>query len=130
MKNDNDDASLPINDFYDSIISDNESMRWFLEKYDDIEKVELYQYVLKKAKALSIDGEANKEMISCCWLASVELEHTDAIQKYLRGEITQEQIDEYNANKEEEIQQILDLLEARRREKKSVIKQFARMFRK
>ena len=131
MKTELDDASLSMNEFYDSIIVDYESMSWFLEKYDDIDKVNLYRYVLEKAKALSEqDKEANSEMISYCWLASVELEQTEAIQRYLRGEITQEDIAKHEAQKEQEIQEIVERLEQRRKEKNSMFKQFTNMFRR
>ena len=131
MKTQNDDVSLPMDEFYDSIITDAEDMAWFLRKYDDIDKINLYRYVLNKAKALSEEGtELNQEMISYCWLASMELEHTEAIQKYLNGEITQEDIDRHEAEKEQQIQEILQLLEQRKKNKKSMVKQFVRMFRK
>ena len=130
MKTEIDDVSLPINEFYDELIMDADSMRWFLEKYDDIDKVELYQYVLRKAKALSVDGENNKEMISYCWLASFELEQTEAIKKYLNGEITPEDIKAHEEQKQKEIEEIVQLLEQRRKEKHSMIKQFANMFRR
>ena len=130
MKTEIDDVSLPINEFYDELIMDADSMRWFLEKYDDIDKVELYQYVLRKAKALSVDGESNKEMISYCWLASFELEQTEAIKKYLNGEITPEDIKAHEEQKQKEIEEIVQLLEQRRKEKHSMIKQFANMFRR
>jgi transcriptional regulator with GAF, ATPase, and Fis domain len=117
MKTEKDDVSLNKNEFYDDTIRDSEFMKEFLEKYDDIEKVKLYKYVLRRAKTLSNDKEEDQEMISYCWLASMELEHTDAIKRYLNKEISEEDIAAYDAQKEAEIQQIIDLLEERKRNK-------------
>jgi len=130
MKKEQDDVSLPMDEFYDSIITDAEAMKRYIERYDDIEKINLYQYVLRKAKALSVNKEENQDMISYCWLASMELEHTEAIQKYLRKDITQEDVDNYNVQKEIEIQQIVELLEQRKKAKRSMVKQFVSMFKK
>ena len=130
MKNVEDEVSLEIDGFYDSIISDSEAMKNFIEKYDDIEKVKLYRYVLKRAKDLSSNGEENQEMISYCWLASLELEHTDAIRKYFNKEITEEDINAYDAKKDVEIQEIVQLINKRRKEKNSMIKQFSNMFKR
>jgi len=130
MKTEKDDVNLNIDEFYDAIITDAEAMKDYIARYDDIEKLNLYQYALRRAKALSANREENQEMISYCWLASMELEHTEAIQKYLRGEITQDDIDEYNAQKEIEIEQIVELLEQRKKERRSMLKQFTGMFKR
>ena len=130
MKNVVDDVNLSKNEYFDSIISDYEDMKRYLAKRGEIELVKLYRYVLKRAKVLSVDKDKNADMISYCWLASMELEHTEAIQKYLRGEITQDDIDEYNAQKEIEIEQIVELLEQRKKERRSMLKQFTGMFKR
>ncbi len=128
MKTKDEDASLSTNEFYDSVITDNEAMKWFIERYDVIDIVSLYQYILRKAKALSDqDKEANKEMISMCWLASMELEHTDAVRRYLKGEITQEDVDEYEVKKQAEIDAIVELLE-KRKKAKTPLGKLKRMF--
>ena len=128
MKTKDEDASLSTNEFYDSVITDNEAMKWFIERYDVIDIVNLYQYILRKAKALSDqDKEANKEMISMCWLASMELEHTDAVRRYLKGEITQEDVDEYEVKKQAEIDAIVELLE-KRKKAKTPLGKLKRMF--
>ena len=69
-------------------------------------------------------------MISYCWLASLELEHTDAIRKYFNKEITEEDINAYDAKKDVEIQEIVQLINKRRKEKNSMIKQFSNMFKR
>ena len=131
MKTEVDDASLSMNEFYDSIIEDYEAMSWFLEKYDDIDKILFYRYILNKARALSEqDVEENREAISYCWLASKELEQTDAIKKYLNGEITQEDIDRHEEEKAKQIEETVQILEKRRKEKNSMLKQFTNMFRR
>ena len=131
MKNVEDDVNLSKDNYYDSIIMDSDNMHDFLERSDDMEKVQLYQYVLRKAKILSDeDKEKNQDLISFCWLASMELEHTEAVRRYLNKEITQEDIDEYERQKEAEVQQIVELIEQRRRNKNSMIKQFAGMFKR
>lgn len=130
MKNVEDDVNLSKENYYDSIISDSEEMQEFLQRSEDIEKIQLYQYVLKKAKYLSeIDRNANQDMISLCWLASMELEQTVAVKKYLNKEITQEDIDTYEETKEAEIQQIVELLE-KRKKAKNPVQRFVGMFRR
>ncbi len=130
MKTEKDDVNLNIDEFYDAIITDAESMQDYIARYDDIEKINLYRYVLKRAKALSVNKEENQDMISYCWLASMELEQTEAIKKYLSGEITLEEIDRYNAQKEAEIEEIVELLEQRKKARRSMLKQFTGMFKR
>ena len=131
MKNVEDDVNLSKENYYDSIIMDSDNMHDFLERSDDMEKVQLYQYVLRKAKVLSDeDKEKHQDFISFCWLASMELEHTEAVRRYLNKEITQEDIDEYERKKEAEVQQIVELIEQRRKNKNSMIKQFTGMFKR
>lgn len=125
MKNVVDDVNLSKNEYFDSIISDYEDMKRYLAKRGEIELVKLYRYVLKRAKVLSVDKDKNADMISYCWLASMELEHTEAIQKYLKGEITQADIDAFDAEQAEINRQIIERLELKQKDKKRIIKSYS-----
>lgn len=125
MKNVVDDVNLSKNEYFDSIISDYEDMKRYLAKRGEIELVKLYRYVLKRAKVLSVDKDKNADMISYCWLASMELEHTEAIQKYLKGEITQADIDAFDAEQAEINRQIIERLEFKQKDKKRIIKSYS-----
>lgn len=130
MKNVVDDVNLSKNEYFDSIISDYEDMKRYLAKRGEIELVKLYRYVLKRAKALSVDKDKNADMISYCWLASMELEHTEAIQKYLKGEITQADIDAFEAEQEKLNEEILAMLEKKQTEKRNKYNPFVQVPRK
>ena len=130
MKTEKDDVNLNIDEFYDAIITDAEAMKDYIARYDDIEKLNLYQYALRRAKALSANREENQEMISYCWLASMELEHTEAIQKYLKGEITQADIDAFEAEQEKLNEEILAMLEKKQTEKRNKYNPFVQVPRK
>jgi len=125
MKNVVDDVNLSKNEYFDSIISDYEDMKRYLAKRGEIELVKLYRYVLKRAKVLSVDKDKNADMISYCWLASMELEHTEAIQKYLKGEITQADIDAFDAEQAEINRQIIERLKFKQKDKKRIIKSYS-----
>jgi len=125
MKNVVDDVNLSKNEYFDSIISDYEDMKRYLAKRGEIELVKLYHYVLKRAKVLSVDKDKNADMISYCWLASMELEHTEAIQKYLKGEITQADIDAFDAEQAEINRQIIERLKFKQKDKKRIIKSYS-----
>ena len=130
MKNVVDDVNLSKNEYFDSIISDYEDMKRYLAKRGEIELVKLYRYVLKRAKVLSVDKDKNADMISYCWLASMELEHTEAIQKYLKGEITQADIDAFEAEQEKLNEEILAMLEKKQTEKRNKYNPFVQVPRK
>ena len=117
MKTQNDDSTgMSITEYYDSVIMSSDNMQEFLAISADEDKVKLYQYVLGKATELSReDQQKNLETIQFCWLASMELEHTEAVQNYLhREEVV---VDPHDANKEKEIQEIVDLIEEKRKAK-------------
>ncbi len=87
---------------YDARIKEAELMHRFLEESNDFEKIKMYQYVLKKARYLEKLGtDEAKEMIPFCWLTSMELSNSDAVSKFLSGEITQEMIDAYDQQQAE-----------------------------
>ena len=130
MKNVVDEVNLSKNEYFDSIISDYEDMKRYLAKRGEIELVKLYRYVLKRAKVLSVDKDKNADMISYCWLASMELEHTEAIQKYLKGEITQADIDAFEAEQEKLNEEILAMLEKKQTEKRNKYNPFVQVPRK
>ncbi len=118
MKTQSDDATgMSITEYYDSVIKSSDNMQEFLAVSTDEDKVRLYQYVLNKATELSKeDQQKNLETIQFCWLASMELEHTEAIQNHLHRE-DKDNTDAYDANKEQEIQEIVNLIEAKRKAK-------------
>ena len=130
MTKDNDE--FQINEIYDSIIFEAKGIKGYLAKrHHNIEIIKLYKYVLKLAKTLA-DGnqEENKERISICWKASEELEQTDAVKKYLAGEITQVDIDAFEAEQEKLNEEILAMLEKKQTEKRNKYNPFVQVPRK
>lgn len=115
MKNVEDDVYASMRSFYESIIIDSDLMKDFLSKSSDEEKINLYKFVCRTAAELK--GEEQKDLVPFYWLASMELEHTEGVKKYLNGEITEEDLVDYEAKKQAEIEAIVELLEQKKKAK-------------
>lgn len=125
MKNVEDDVNLSKNEYYDSIISNEDDLKNFIAKRGDFEVIKLYRYALVKVKALSVDVEKNASLISVYWKASDLLQKTDALQKFLRGEITVADIDRFDAEQEEINRQIVERIELKQKDKNRIIKSYS-----
>ena len=114
MKNVEDESQSSLFDYYDSIVMDYQKINDFIKSSNPEELIKLYKYVCRRAAELK---EEAKDMIPFYWLASQELENTDAIKMYLNGEITEEHLEAYEAQKQAEIDSIVKLLEERKKAK-------------
>ena len=113
------------NRHYDRRIMDAELMHEFLDNSNDFEKIKMYKYILKKARYLEKLGtDEAKEMIPFCWLSSMELEITDALQKFFSGEITQEMIDNWDHEQAAAMVHRLQEKEAEKRTFKYQVRKF------
>ena len=120
------DAYSVLCEYYDSIAISNDLMKEFIATSSDEEKVNLYKYVCRRCAELK-DKDQAKAVMGYYWMASVELEYTDAIKRYLNGEIKDESLAqaeevlmakaEAKAKEDAEVDAIMDLLDQRRRAK-------------
>ena len=107
------DISSPF-DFYNELVSDPEYLDKKMRRLNDIEMVQLYRTLVRRVEQLKALPEIDETLIGYYWLATSKLETTDAVQRYLKGEITQADIDAYEEQKEKEVQAIVANLQAKR----------------
>ena len=106
---------------YDVYAFDSEGMALFLQNSNYFEKIKMYRYVLTRSKQLEAEGTKEaKDKIPFYYLSSLELSNTEAIKKYLSGEITQEMIDKHEAEEQKVIDEIMKQLEERKQSKKGI----------
>ncbi len=127
QKSKNEDYDM--DDFFDELVLGN-GVEWYISKYSEIEIIQFYNYLLGKTSELSIDYNRAHNNVALCWLASKELEEMEAVKKFHNMEITQAEVDEYNRQIEEEIRESGRIVAQKQKNKKSLVKQFVRMFRK
>ena len=137
MKNVEGDAQSSISEAYDRIVMDTDGMNGYIRNSCKEEQIKLYKYVCRRAAELKDDAH-REEMIPFYWLASVELEQTEAVKLYLSGLITDEDLEAYEAKrqarreqaeaeKEAQIQEIMEKL-AERKKAKTPLGKLKRMF--
>lgn len=119
MKNVEDDSLPSINEYYDSVITDKDAMKDFIERYKDdyLEVIRFYQYTLRRAHGFSSEYKDKKDEVTIYEAALKKLKDTEAVQKYLRREITPEDVEEFERQKRQEVDDILFMLAKKRKEK-------------